>query len=197
MRLLSPSRSLGFEVCQSGEPAAHLVTDFHVDLGIQRQENINARAKFDKPEFLSLYHMVTFLYIPHDTPGQSAGYLAKENLFSLSGLDRDARPFVQRGRLWMPGHQIFSGMVAKIFYYATYWISVNVDVDRRHKNRDLQPLFLEVFGFLGFLDNHHLAVGRTKHHIVVLQNIPRRVPEKLQNGDKQDERKEVNDPGDK
>jgi len=63
----------------------------------------------------------------------------------------------------MPGYQIFAGVILTINYLAAYWISVDVYIERTHKNRNLNTTITKVFVGLYFFDHYYFAIGRSNN----------------------------------
>src|SRR5690554_5224092 len=141
------------------DPARYLIAYRDMHFGSQRQENIHPRPELDEAELLALLHLVVLFDVPDDTPGQCTGNLPEKNLGAVGGLHGDRRALVQRGRLRMPGHQIFARMVLNETDPTADRIAVDMHVDGRHENRHLNTLVLEVFGFFDFLDHDYFAVS--------------------------------------
>src|SRR5690606_4449650 len=94
----------------------------------------------------------------------------------------------------MPRHQVFTRVVAEEANLSAYRITVDMYINWRHENRNLYPLIVKVFRFFGFLNHHYFPIRGAKYGMLVCCNSPPRIPEKLQNGDKQQERKNIGYP---
>src|SRR5690606_19858007 len=136
----------------------------------------------DKTKLFPLRYLRALRYIPNNAPCHGTGYLAEQHFFTGRCLDGNTGSLVERGRLGMPCHEVFPRMVAEETHFATYRITVNVYIDRRHKDGNLQPPIMKVLRFFGFLDHDHFAIRRAKDDVLVCDNMPSGVPEKLQNG---------------
>src|SRR5690606_3029418 len=85
-------------------------------------------------------------------------------------------------------------MVTEVVDPSAYRVAVDVNIHRRHENRYLYPLVVEVLCLFGLFNHHHFSVRRTKYGVFIGNNASTGAPEKLQNGDKQQERKEISCP---
>jgi hypothetical protein len=79
----------------------------------------------------------------------------------------------------MPGYQVLAGMIFHIFDDTSNRIAIYMYVERRHKNRDLYPSFIQILGFFCFLDHDDFAICRRQHKPGIQVYFDIRASEKL------------------
>jgi len=142
------------------------LVDGHLYFGVEGEEEVDAGAEFDEAHFAALGYGLAFAEVVDDAAGYGAGDLADEDFTSWGGQHYGGALVVGAG-FGVPGHEVFAGMIAVVADLAGYGVPVDVYVEGRHEDADLEAFALEVLGFFGFFDDHYFAVGGGVDEVVV------------------------------
>src|SRR5690606_12187076 len=145
----------------------HFIADIDIDFGSQWQEQVYARAEFNKTELTALNHFIFFFYVPHNPAGQGSCDLAKKYFSARFVFDNNSCSLIVCRRLGMPGNQEFTRMVLEKGNQSTNWISVDMNIHGGHKNGYLNPFIVKILGLLGFFYDDHLPICGAQDDVIL------------------------------
>src|SRR5690606_29871778 len=115
--------------------------------------------KFDKTKLSSPVYWISLFDVPTDPSCNRTCYLPHQDFGASRLSNYQGCSFILQTGFRMPGNQVFAGMIFKVFHHSANGGTVDVDVYRRHKYRNLPPLILEVFFFDCLFYYHYFTVS--------------------------------------
>src|SRR6266542_3883482 len=94
----------------------------------------------------------------------------------------------------MPGYQIFSFVILAIQHFATYRVSVDMHIQRAHKNRKLQTFVFKIFIRLNFFNYNHGSIAWRNNYLFIFSVCSIGNSKKRKNEDQQSHNSNSNEP---
>src|SRR5690348_12293730 len=107
---------------------------------IDGQKYIAARTEFDKAQFVTHFYAVTHLRIRCDPPCHDPSDLSYKYRALVGGFDHHRIALIEFRGFRMERHQILARMILAIDHFPTDGYAVEMDIQRRHINRDFEAL---------------------------------------------------------
>ena len=151
----------------------------HRDTGrvVRRQVKIDTGAELDHADTFPFFTHIASLRITDDAPGYEARDLHHDEV-PVIGLQGIGAAFVIPGGFVQGRVEEFAGVIADVFDAGIDRHPVHVHVKQVHEDADAgEPLSRE--RFVGLLDAHDPAVGRTEGAVLLLWADPFRITEKM------------------
>ena len=150
---------VGFQVADDGLVAHGGLSHLDIDFRVERQVYIHARAKLDEAQVLVDIAVLAFGGIGDNATGHGTCHLAHEHFLSIGRFDDDGGAFVFGASLGQPSLVEIAVVVLGHLDVAVHGKPVGMYVGDAHKDGHHQSAVVEIFVFLYFLHNDHLAVS--------------------------------------
>ena len=150
---------IGLQVADDGLVAYSGLTHLDIDFSVEGQIDVHARAKFDEAQVLVDIAVLAFGGIGHDATGHGTCHLAHEHFLSIGCFDDDGGTFVFGASLGQPSLVEIAVVVLGHLDIAVHGKPVGMYVGDAHKDGHHESAVVEIFVFLHFLHNDHLAVS--------------------------------------